>query len=110
MFLKREEADPFIMNQPHCCVCVVLLLCLCLLDFLVFIRLVDSHRKRSRALILLLALLLILLLALLLILLIIIAHQICHDISTFLCHNVCVCFELQCKGKANSWFCKAKCH
>ena len=102
MFLKREEADPFIMNQPHCCVCVVLFLCLCLLDFLVFIRLVDSHRKRSRALILLLALLLILL--------IIIAHQICHDISTFLCHNVCVCFGLQCKGKANSWFCKAKCH
>ena len=74
MFLKREEADPFIMNQPHCCVCVVLFLCLCLLDFLVFIRLVDSHRKHWRALILLLALLLIL---------IIIIHQDCYDVSLF---------------------------
>ena len=52
-----------------CCLCFVFVL-----EFSVFIRLVDSHRKHWRALILLLALLLIL---------IIIIHQDCYDVSLF---------------------------
>ena len=43
--LKNGEADSSFMNQPHCCVCVVLFLCL--LDFFVFIRLVRITPQAS---------------------------------------------------------------
>lgn len=80
-----------------CCFCIIACVCcLCV------IRLVDSHRKRSRTLILLLVLLLIILL--------LIIWQNVSDLSWITYHNVGVYFDLRCKGKAKYLFYKAKCN
>lgn len=80
-----------------CCFCIIACVCcLCV------IRLVDSHRKRSRTLILLLVLLLIILL--------LIIWQNVSDLSWITYHNVGVCFDLRCKVKAKYLFYKAKCN
>lgn len=80
-----------------CCFCIIACVCcLCV------IRLVDSHRKRSRTLILLLVLLLIILL--------LIIWQNVGDLSWITYHNVGVCFDLRCKVKAKYLFYKAKCN
>lgn len=80
-----------------CCFCIIACVCcLCV------IRLVDSHRKRSRTLILLLVLLLIILL--------LIIWQNVSDLSWVTYHNVGVCFDLRCKVKAKYLFYKAKCN
>ena len=57
LFSKNGEADPFIYEPASLCV-FVLYVFVFVLDFKVFIRLVDSHHKQCRVLILFLALLL----------------------------------------------------
>ena len=42
-----ERLIHFFMNQPHCCVCVIMFLYLCLLDIFVFIRLVRLTPQAS---------------------------------------------------------------
>ncbi len=57
LFSKNGEADSFIYEPASLCV-FVLYVFVFVLDFKVFIRLVDSHHKQCRVLIPLLALLL----------------------------------------------------
>lgn len=57
LFSKNGEADSFIYEPASLCV-FVLYVFVFVLDFKVFIRLVDSHHKQCRVLILLLVLLL----------------------------------------------------
>lgn len=57
LFSKNGEADSVIYEPASLCV-FVLYVFVFVLDFKVFIRLVDSHHKQCRVLILLLALLL----------------------------------------------------
>lgn len=67
------------LNQPHLCVCVVCIMFV--LDYLVLIRLVESHHKPCRVQILSLGLLLILIII-----------QIGCDMYQFKYHNELVCF------------------